>query len=168
MRALWEKTAKEEDPETNNPKKTGTVGAVCLDKEGNLCAATSTGGLNYKLVGRVGDSGVIGGGTYANNETCAVSCTGEGEKFIQSVTAFEIHSLIKYAGVDLQTATKIALDNVKKINGVGGLIAIDKYGNVSMPLTTKMMGRGFIKDNVCEMYVFPNGQDITETVYRLD
>jgi L-asparaginase / beta-aspartyl-peptidase len=134
----------------------GTVGAVALDKDGNLAAATSTGGMANKLPGRIGDTPVIGAGTYANNQTCAVSCTGDGEYFIRAGVAHEISALMEYRGMKLQVAAQMALDAVKKLGGSGGLIAIDKNGEVALPFNTNGMYRG---------YVDPNGKFVVE-IYR--
>ena len=124
-------------------KKMGTVGAVALDKQGHLAAATSTGGMTNKRFGRVGDSPIIGAGTYANNATCAVSCTGHGELFMRSVVAHDISCLMAYKGLSLQTATDVVvMDKLVKIGGEGGLIAIDPQGNVAMPFNSAGMYRG--------------------------
>jgi beta-aspartyl-peptidase (threonine type) len=124
--------------------KFGTVGAVCLDRAGNLGAGTSTGGTTNKKFGRVGDSPIIGAGTYANNETCAVSCTGDGEYFIRSVVAHDISAQMQYAGKAVAQAAESTLEKVAKIGGTGGLIAIDRRGNFSMPFNTSGMYRGWI------------------------
>lgn len=123
-------------------KKFGTVGAVALDMHGNLAAATSTGGLTNKKFGRVGDSPLPGAGTYANNETCAISCTGVGELFIRSVVAYDISCLIEYKGLSLHEACEIVVQHkLVKIGGEGGLIAIDKNGNIDMPFNSEGMYR---------------------------
>ncbi|BBB90926.1 MAG TPA: isoaspartyl peptidase/L-asparaginase [Methylomusa anaerophila] len=122
-------------------EKLGTVGAVALDMAGNLAAATSTGGITNKHFGRVGDSPVIGAGTYANNRTCAVSCTGHGEEFIRRAAAFDIHAQMVYAGLTL----KQAADNLIYTSlppGSGGLVAVDRDGNIAMPFNTTGMFRG--------------------------
>ncbi|HYY97342.1 MAG TPA: isoaspartyl peptidase/L-asparaginase [Pyrinomonadaceae bacterium] len=124
--------------------KFGTVGAVCLDRAGNLGAGTSTGGTTNKRFGRVGDSPIIGAGTYANNETCAVSCTGDGEYFIRSVVAHDISAQMLYGGKTVAQAAESALEKVGKIGGTGGLIAIDRRGNFAMPFSTSGMYRGWI------------------------
>ena len=134
----------------------GTVGAVALDKNGNLAAATSTGGTTNKRPGRVGDTPVIGAGTYANNATCAVSATGDGEYFIRASVAHEVSALIEYRGMKLQEAAQMALDAVKKLGGAGGLIAIDKNGEIALPFNTNGMYRG---------YVDPNGKFVVE-IYK--
>lgn len=127
----------------HSEKKMGTVGAVALDKQGHLAAATSTGGMTNKRFGRVGDSPIIGAGTYANNATCAVSCTGHGELFMRSVVAHDISCLMAYKGLSLQTATDlVVMDKLVKIGGEGGLIAIDPQGNISMPFNSAGMYRG--------------------------
>src|SRR5207247_5111015 len=114
----------------------GTVGAGALDKAGNLAAATSTGGTTNKLPGRIGDTPVIGAGTYANNQTCAVSCTGDGEYFIRAAAAHEVSALMKHRGMKLQEAAQAALDAVKELGGTGGLIAIDRNGDIALPFNT--------------------------------
>jgi beta-aspartyl-peptidase (threonine type) len=125
----------------------GTVGAVALDKDGNLAAATSTGGTTNKLPGRIGDTPVIGAGTYANNQTCAVSCTGDGEYFIRAAAAHEVSALMKYRGMKLQGAAQAALDVVKELGGTGGLIAIDRNGDIALPFNTNGMYRGYVDPN---------------------
>lgn len=123
-------------------KKFGTVGAVALDIHGNLAAGTSTGGMTNKKFGRVGDSPIIGAGTYANNETCAISCTGHGEFFMRSVVAHDISCLIEYKGLSLKEACDfVVMDKLVKIGGEGGLIAIDKNGNIELPFNSEGMYR---------------------------
>lgn len=124
--------------------KFGTVGAVCLDKAGNLGAGTSTGGMTNKRFGRIGDSPIIGAGTYANNETCAVSCTGDGEYFIRTVVAHDVSAQMQYGGKSLAQAAETTLEKVAKIGGTGGLIGIDRHGNFAMPFNTSGMYRGWI------------------------
>lgn len=122
----------------------GTVGAVALDRNGNLAAATSTGGLTNKKYGRVGDTPVIGAGTYADNETCAVSCTGYGEFFIRAVVAHDMACLMAYKGLSLQEACAyVVQDKLKKMGGEGGLIAVDRYGNVELPFNSEGMYRAW-------------------------
>ncbi len=120
----------------------GTVGAAALDKKGNLAAGTSTGGLSYKKFGRVGDSPIIGAGTYANNETCAVSATGDGEYFIRVGVARDISALMEYGGKSLQEAAQIAIGKVGKLGGEGGVVGIDKNGNIMHFYNTEGMYRG--------------------------
>lgn len=126
--------------------KFGTVGAVALDRHGNLAAATSTGGMTNKRYGRIGDTPIIGAGTYANNTTCAVSCTGWGEYFIRVSVAKTVSDQIKYAGTEINKAAQNALDEVKTLGGDGGLIAVDKNGNISMKFNTSGMYRGFCNE----------------------
>jgi beta-aspartyl-peptidase (threonine type) len=153
----WRQLQKKKEEEENPPQKSrpeweahafeeqkfGTVGAVALDRAGDLCAATSTGGITNKKFGRVGDSPIIGAGTYANNETCAVSCTGDGEYFIRSVVAHDLSALMQYAGKSLVESAAAALEKVKKIGGTGGLIAVDRGGNFASPFNTSGMYRGW-------------------------
>jgi beta-aspartyl-peptidase (threonine type) len=134
----------------------GTVGAVALDKGSNLAAATSTGGMTNKMPGRIGDTPVIGAGTYANNQTCAVSCTGDGEYFIRASAAHEVSALMQYRALKLQEAAQTALDTVQQLGGTGGLIAIDKNGEIALPFNTNGMYRA---------YVDPNGKFVIE-IYR--
>lgn len=130
--------------ETDSDHKLGTVGAVAADCEGNLAAATSTGGMTNKAWGRVGDSPLIGAGTYANNKTCAVSCTGHGEYFIRGVVAYDVSCLMEYGGLSLEEAANEAVNRrLKNLGGEGGLIAIDAQGNISMPFNTEGMYRGW-------------------------
>ncbi len=123
-------------------KKFGTVGAVAIDLKGNLAAGTSTGGMTNKNYGRVGDSPIIGAGTYANNNTCAISCTGHGELFIRSVVAYDISCLMEYKGLSLKEACDmVVMDKLVKIGGEGGLVAIDKNGNIELPFNSDGMYR---------------------------
>jgi beta-aspartyl-peptidase (threonine type) len=133
----------------------GTVGAVARDAQGNLAAATSTGGTTNKLPGRVGDSPVIGAGTYANNATCAISCTGDGEFFIRAVVAHQVSALMELRGMSLAEAAERALADAQKLGGTGGLIAVDKNGNVTLPFNTSGMYRGYLGEDgkfVIEIY----------------
>jgi beta-aspartyl-peptidase (threonine type) len=133
---------------TPREEKYGTVGCVALDIHGNLAAGTSTGGLTNKRYGRIGDSPIIGSGTYADNATCAVSCTGKGEDFIRLNVAHEIASMMRYAKADLKSACdSVVMKKLKAIKGRGGCIAIDCYGNIAMPFTTTGMFRGSIDVN---------------------
>lgn len=126
-------------------KKFGTVGAVALDGFGNLATATSTGGMTNKKYGRVGDSPIIGAGTYANNATCAISCTGHGELFIRSVVAYDISCLMEYKGLSLKQACDVVVyDKLVKIEGEGGLIALDSAGNIELPFNSEGMYRASI------------------------
>jgi len=124
--------------------KFGTVGAVALDKNGNLAAGTSTGGMQGKKPGRIGDSPIIGAGTYADNHYAAVSCTGHGEFFIRNVVAYDLIALMKYKGFTVEEAANYLIkDKLLKQQGFGGLIAIDKEGNIATPFNTTMMFRGY-------------------------
>jgi len=135
-------------PGDPNEKKFGTVGAVALDMRGNLAAATSTGGMTNKRFGRIGDTPIIGAGTYANNETCAISCTGHGEYFIRSVVAYDISCLMEYGGLTLEDACRrVVNDKLLKRGGEGGLIAIDRFGNICLPFNSTGMYRGWKTDS---------------------
>lgn len=124
-------------------KKFGTVGAVACDKDGNIAAATSTGGMTNKKYGRIGDSPLIGAGTYANNKTCAVSCTGHGEIFIKAVAAYDVSALMEYRGMSVKEACEtVVLDKLVKMQGEGGLISVDGEGNWAMVLNSAGMYRG--------------------------
>ncbi len=130
------------DHSAKKNSKFGTVGAVACDKTGNIAAATSTGGMTNKRFGRVGDSPMIGSGTYANNATCAISCTGSGEYFIKGVVAYDVSCLIEFKGLSLEEAASEVINNrILKIGGDGGLIAVDALGNISMPFNTEGMYR---------------------------
>lgn len=125
-------------------KKFGTVGAVACDANGNVAAATSTGGMTNKQFGRVGDSPIIGIGTYANNKTCAVSCTGHGEPFIKAVAAYDVSCLMEHKGLSLEEAMNIVVMNkLMKIDGEGGMIGVDAKGNASLIFNSEGMYRGF-------------------------
>ncbi len=129
-------------------KKFSTVGAVALDSQGNICAATSTGGMTNKKYGRIGDTPIIGAGTYANNKTCAVSCTGHGELFIRQVVAHQVHCLMAYKGYSLQQACdEVVMQDLVAIGGEGGLIAVDAKGNIAMPFNSEGMYRGSKSSN---------------------
>lgn len=123
-------------------KKFGTVGAVACDDQGNIAAATSTGGMTNKKYGRIGDSPLIGAGTYANNQTCAISCTGHGEMFIRSVAAYDVSCLMEYKNLSLQEAMDIVVhDKLMKIGGEGGMIGVDAMGNAAMVMNSAGMYR---------------------------
>lgn len=130
------------DHSVKKNSKFGTVGAVACDQNGNIAAATSTGGMTNKKWGRVGDSPMIGAGNYANNKTCAVSCTGSGEFFIRGVVAYDVSCLMEHKGMTLAQATDEVINKrILEINGDGGLIAIDAKGNIAMPFNTEGMYR---------------------------
>jgi L-asparaginase / beta-aspartyl-peptidase len=143
-------------PTTSGEQKFGTVGAVALDQAGNLAAGTSTGGMTNKKFGRVGDSPIIGAGTYANNLTCAVSATGAGEYFIRSVVAYDISALMEYKKLSLKDAADlVVMKKVANLGGSGGVIAIDRNGNIAMPFNTSGMYRGYVNADgkiVVEIY----------------
>lgn len=150
----WQQAQKEEgvfldhNISAGDEKKFGTVGAVALDINGHLAAGTSTGGMTNKKFGRVGDSPIIGAGTYANDNTCAISCTGHGELFIRSVVAYDISCLMEYKGLTLHEACdEVVMNKLVKIQGEGGLIAIDKNGNVELPFNSEGMYRAFKKSD---------------------
>jgi L-asparaginase / beta-aspartyl-peptidase len=122
----------------------GTVGAVACDAFGNLAAATSTGGMTNKKFGRIGDTPIIGAGTYADNRTCAVSCTGHGEFFMKTLAAYDVSAIMKYKNLNLETAANEVIENLREIGGEGGLIAVDALGNVALPFNSDGMYRGFM------------------------
>jgi L-asparaginase / beta-aspartyl-peptidase len=128
---------------------------VALDGERDLAAGTSTGGLTNKPVGRIGDSPVIGAGTYANNDTVAVSATGTGEFFIRQVVAHDISTLIDYADISVERAAQTAIDKVAELGGDGGVIALDRRGQLATPLNTTGMFRGWVtKDGEIVVKIF--------------
>lgn len=130
------------DHSVKKDSKFGTVGAVACDQDGNIAAATSTGGMTNKKWGRVGDSPMIGAGNYANNSTCAVSCTGSGEFFIRGVVAYDVSCLMEHKGMSVQEASdEVIHKRILDIKGDGGLIAIDAKGNIAMPFNTEGMYR---------------------------
>ena len=124
-------------------KKFGTVGAVACDVNGNIAAATSTGGMTNKKYGRIGDTAMIGSGTYANNKTCAISCTGHGEIFIKAVAAYDVSCLMEYKGMSLQEAMNEVVNvKLKKMEGEGGMIGVDTTGNMALLFNSAGMYRG--------------------------
>lgn len=162
----WEKQKREEDSISRSKgqgnlytiptEKYGTVGCVALDKNGNLAAGTSTGGMSMKRYGRVGDSPIIGAGTYADNRTCAVSCTGHGEYFIRLGVAHDVSAQMEYKGLGVKEAAENTIyKKLAELGGTGGLIALDVRGNIAMPFNTAGMYRGYIGTDgrkVVEMY----------------
>jgi beta-aspartyl-peptidase (threonine type) len=145
-RELEQQKKRSGDLQLDPEHKYGTVGAVALDQSGNLAAATSTGGMTNKRYGRFGDVPIIGAGTYADNNTCAVSCTGHGEYFIRYAVAHDLSARIAYSGKNLkEAADEIIYGVLKEAGGGGGLIALDKNGNVSLPFNTAGMYRGFVQ-----------------------
>lgn len=132
---------------TNPDRKYGTVGCVALDMNGNIAAGTSTGGMMNKRYGRVGDSPIIGAGTYADNQGCGVSATGHGEFFIRSVVAFRVNALMQMQKMSLKEAAQETINFMGKLGGTGGIIALDRQGNIAMPFNTEGMYRGYIDAN---------------------
>ncbi len=133
------------DP-TGNDSKFGTVGCVALDANGTIVAGTSTGGMTNKRYNRIGDSPIIGAGTFASNATAGVSCTGHGEFFIRYAVAYDVHALMAYSGMSLEEATNEIIHNkLKAVGGSGGLIALDHKGNVAMPFNSEGMYRGYAR-----------------------
>jgi beta-aspartyl-peptidase (threonine type) len=128
-------------------KKYGTVGAAALDQYGNIAAGTSTGGMTNKKYGRVGDAPIIGAGTFADNESCAISATGHGEFFIRNVVAHDIAARMQYGGKSLQEAAdEVVMDKLVKIEGSGGVIGLDRQGNITMTFNSEGMYRGYINE----------------------
>ncbi|MBR9997330.1 MAG: isoaspartyl peptidase/L-asparaginase, partial [Cyclobacteriaceae bacterium] len=125
-------------------RKFGTVGVLALDRSGNLAAGTSTGGITNKKYGRIGDTPIIGAGTYADNQSCAVSSTGHGEYFIRKVVAYDIAAKVKYTGMTVQEACEqVIFEELPAIGGSGGVIALDRKGNIAMVFNTEGMYRAF-------------------------
>ncbi|MBX2973137.1 MAG: isoaspartyl peptidase/L-asparaginase [Flavobacteriales bacterium] len=141
---------------SDKEKKFGTVGAVALDASGHLAAATSTGGMTNKKWQRVGDSPIIGAGTYANDGTCAVSCTGHGESFIRAVAAHDVHALMAYKGLSLEEAVRVVVhEKLPPLDGDGGLIAVDRNGNIVLDFNCPGMYRGHVgADGIVHTAIF--------------
>jgi len=141
----WNSLQRAREREKGNTQKHGTVGAAALDRHGNLAAGTSTGGMTNKMHGRVGDAPVIGAGTFASNNTCAVSATGHGEFFIRNVVSYDISALMEYSGLSLlEAADSVINGKLMPIGGDGGVIAVDHFGNIAMPFNTSSMIRGYM------------------------
>jgi beta-aspartyl-peptidase (threonine type) len=139
----------------NDVQKYGTVGCVALDKNGNIAAGTSTGGLMNKQFGRIGDSPIIGAGTYADNNTCGISCTGTGEYFIRTSASHMVSDLLQYKKISLKEAQKISIEKIQQLGGDGGMIGIDKSGNIAWYFNTKGMFRAYKKstgEEIIKMY----------------
>jgi beta-aspartyl-peptidase (threonine type) len=136
--------AEPSDPPSAPEEKYGTVGAVALDQDGNLAAGTSTGGISDKEFGRVGDSPIIGAGTYASNESCAVSATGQGEFFIRGVAAHSVASRVRFGEMSLENAAQTTIDEIEELGGVGGVITLDREGNIATPFSTGGMFRAYV------------------------
>lgn len=141
------KQLQERERERGPSDNTGTVGCVALDMDGNLCAGTSTGGMTNKRFGRIGDSPVIGAGNYADNKTCAVSCTGHGEYFIRLVAARDIAALMEYKNYSVKQACAEEIRKLGELGGTGGVIGLDVQGNIAMEFNTSGMFRGYIKSS---------------------
>jgi beta-aspartyl-peptidase (threonine type) len=139
----------DEDPK----KKMGTVGAVARDQHGNLAAATSTGGMTNKRYSRIGDSPILGAGTFADNRTCAISCTGHGEFFLRAVVAHDISCLMEYRGLSLAEACRVVVhDKLAPMGGEGGLVAVDSFGNLALPFNSDGMYRASLS-SVGSLYI---------------
>ena len=143
-----------EDPYIRETKF-GTVGAVALDQNGNLAAGTSTGGMTNKRYGRIGDAPIIGAGTYANNNTCAVSSTGWGEYFIRLAVAHDISAMMEYAGLSLeQAADSVVMKKLPRLGGDGGVIGLDRSGNLTMTFCSAGMYRGYIQNGEAKTFIY--------------
>jgi beta-aspartyl-peptidase (threonine type) len=139
----------------HNDRKKGTVGCVALDQDGNIVAGTSTGGMTNKRWNRLGDSPLIGAGTFADNATCGVSCTGHGEYFIRWAVAYDVAARMAYKKIDLATAAReVVNEELVRVGGEGGLIALDKMGNVAMPFNSEGMYRGYVKPGEREVAIY--------------
>ncbi|HKP69519.1 MAG TPA: isoaspartyl peptidase/L-asparaginase, partial [Pyrinomonadaceae bacterium] len=155
-------TATGSDTPTQNPQSAirnpqshkGTVGAVACDRDSNIAAATSTGGMTNKKFGRVGDTALIGAGTYADNATCAVSCTGHGEFFMVGVTAYDVAARMKYQSLDLETAARATIERLTEIGGDGGFIAVDSHGNVVLPFNSDGMYRASRTEQISSVEIY--------------
>lgn len=142
----------------------GTVGAVALDRDGNLAAATSTGGMTNKRYGRVGDTPIIGAGTYANNRTCAVSGTGQGEYFMRNLVSYDLSALIEYGGLTVEAAaTRVIHEKLTAIGGTGGVIALDAHGRIAMVFNTEGMYRGHIRAGESARVLIYGDEDSTSS-----
>ena len=144
--ARWRELQRALEHPGREPLQYGTVGAVARDCRGNLAAATSTGGMTGKAPGRVGDTPIIGGGTYAENATCAVSATGHGEFFIRHVAAFAIAARLRHGGQSLDQAAQAVIDELAAAGGSGGVVAVDHAGALALPFNTAGMYRGYVRD----------------------
>lgn len=141
------KNLQEKERQRTQKDNMGTVGCVVLDTYGDLCAGTSTGGMTNKRYGRIGDTPIIGAGTYANNNTCAISCTGPGEYYIRLGFARDISALMEYKNLSVTEACREEINKLSKLDGTGGVIAVDAKGNIAMEFNTNGMFRGFIKSS---------------------
>lgn len=142
----WKEAQRSNRVQLDHSDKFGTVGAVALDLQGHLAAATSTGGLTNKRYGRIGDSPIIGAGTYANDATCAISCTGFGEYFLRGVVAYDVSCLMEYRGLSLAEAARLVIhEKQPRLGGDGGLIAVDRSGGIALPFNSEGMYRGWLR-----------------------
>jgi len=141
---------------SDDQDRTGTVGAVAVDRNGNLAAATSTGGMTNKRDGRIGDTPIIGAGTYADNNTCAVTATGVGEHIMRGMVSYDIAALMEYKGVTLaEAANLVVMEKLTALGGSGGVVAIDRHGHIAMPFNSKGMYRGYmLADGTTETAIF--------------
>lgn len=146
------------DASTEDVEKYGTVGAVALDEDGTLASGTSTGGISDRRIGRVGDSPLIGAGTYAHNTSCAVSATGQGEFFIRGVAAHSIAARVRFGGDSLDEAAQSTLDEIEELGGLGGIIALDPDGTIATPFSTSGMFRAYVStDGETIVRIFEQG-----------
>jgi beta-aspartyl-peptidase (threonine type) len=146
--ARWRELQRALEHPDGEPPQYGTVGAVARDRRGNLAAGTSTGGMTGKAPGRVGDTPIIGAGTYAENATCAVSATGHGEFFIRYAAAFAIAARLGFTGQPLDQATRAVIDELAAAGGFGGVVAVDRDGALALPFSTAGMYRGYVRDGM--------------------
>lgn len=145
---------------SSEAQKYGTVGAVALDANGNLAAGTSTGGISNKRFGRVGDSPIIGAGTYASNKSCAVSATGQGEYFIRGVAAHSVASRVRFGDMSLQKAAQATIDEIEELGGVGGVITLDREGHIATPFSTSGMFRAYVNpEGETAVRIFGRGEN---------
>jgi beta-aspartyl-peptidase (threonine type) len=158
LRVKEEEQSSRVDP-AGEHEKHGTVGALALDGHGNLAAGTSTGGLTNKKHGRVGDSSIVGAGTYANNATCAVSGTGQGEYFMRNLVAYDVSAMMEYQKMKVAAAADKVIEKLTASGGLGGIIALDAHGNIAMPFNTPGMYRGYVKEDG-EVHILFYGDDV--------
>lgn len=150
-----EKEKSEGSIDKNLDDRYGTVGAVALDRYGNIAAGTSTGGMTNKKFGRIGDSPIIAAGTYADNSSCGVSSTGQGEFFIRTAAAYDVAARMKYKDLTLQEAAQQVIDKIGNLGGMGGLIALDRKGEIAMPFNSAGMYRGYIREkNKPQVFIY--------------
>lgn len=150
----WKKLKSIPHAERSEYDKHGTVGAVALDRFGHLAAGTSTGGIMHKLPGRVGDTPIIGAGTYADNETCAISATGVGEYFIRLALAYDVSARMKYSHLSLKQAAQMAIKRLTEMGGTGGVIGLDASGRMVMEFNTEGMYRGVVQGGKIKTYIY--------------